>query len=221
MRGQPPLFPVKAPAKPVAWVSFVNDILFLMLPYIGIAFGFMFAGTILGKHFTTSSEIGWVLAQAKYVLMFGGIGWLLRLAYSFGSNFRSASIVDLVGEVEVSHIRSIPVTVRGKIIGRGIPGLFWSKDLVLQDETGFITLIYRQPLGILETLFGWLKADQFVGFTGTARGWYRRGPSPYLELLDFQIDNNGARMMCHQKTFLWVAAFVCTFIGFALMAVGS
>jgi len=63
-----------------------------------------------------------------------------------------------------------------------VPGLFYSDDLVLQDETGFIVADYRQPLRFLEFLFGWLKAKDLIGAKGQAMGWYRRSPRPYLEL---------------------------------------
>jgi len=53
---------------------------------------------------------------------------------------------------------------------------------VLQDNTGYITIDYRQPLGILDFLFGWLKADKLVGRRGKAFGWYRRALRPYFEM---------------------------------------
>lgn len=60
--------------------------------------------------------------------------------------------------------------------------MFYSEDLVLQDESGFITLDYRQPLGFLEFLFGAFRAQEFIGKDVVAVGWYRRQPRPYLEL---------------------------------------
>ena len=86
-------------------------------------------------------------------------------------------------------MRAIPCTVEGQIIGRGIPGLFYSEDLVMQDEGGFIVLDYRQPLRIFEFLFGWIKAESLIGQRGKAMGWYRRSPKPYLEMRYLQLDN--------------------------------
>ena len=100
----------------------------------------------------------------------------------------------------------------GKIIGRGVPGLFWSKDLVLQDDSGFITLIYRQPLDILQTLFGIFKAEHLVGKDGTFKGWYRRGPIPYVELSSAQFDD-GDRAGCYYASYLWVCATLVTVAG--------
>lgn len=72
--------------------------------------------------------------------------------------------------------------IEGKIIGRGVPGLFYSDDPVLQDHTGYMVVDYRQPLRIWEFFFGWLKAEKLIGREGTAVGWYRRPPRPYFEM---------------------------------------
>ena len=82
-----------------------------------------------------------------------------------------------------------PCTLEGEIIGRGVPGLFYSEDLVLRDNTGFIIVDYRQPIRILEFLFGWLKAEELIGRRGKVMGWYRRGPRPYLEMRKLELDN--------------------------------
>jgi heat shock protein HtpX len=95
----------------------------------------------------------------------------------------------LISEVKVSGVRSIPCTLEGKIIGRGVPGLFYSDDLVLQDDTGFIVVDYRQPLRFLEFLFGWIKAESLIGRTGKVMGWYRRSPKPYFEMRKLVFDD--------------------------------
>jgi len=83
----------------------------------------------------------------------------------------------------------VPATIEGTIIGRGIPGLFFSEDLVLQDSTGFIILDYRQPLRILEFFFGWVKAESLIGKRGKATGWYRRSPRPYFEMRQLVLED--------------------------------
>jgi hypothetical protein len=158
-------------------------------------------------------------AAAGFALLFAGIGWMARLMRSFSSDFRRAQVANLLGELEVSHIRAIPVELKGEVIGRGVPGIFWSKDLVMQDESGFVNLIYRQPLGFLETLFGMFSAGKMVGKRGVFRGWYRRGPVPYVELRRAEFED-GTHSTCHQMTFLWVLAIIVTVAG-ALLAFGS
>jgi heat shock protein HtpX len=109
--------------------------------------------------------------------------WWLQRRVIYRQRFdQLRTVSSLIGEVKVSNVRPIPCKLEGEIIGRGVPGLFCSEDLVLQDQTGYITVDYRQPLGILEFLFGWLKADKLVGRRGTAIGWYRRAMRPYFEM---------------------------------------
>ena len=84
--------------------------------------------------------------------------------------------------VKVSRIRPVPCTVRGRIIGKGVPGLIWSEDFVMQDETGIMFLDYRQPLSIWEWLFGLLRAGEYQGAKVVVRGWFRRGPTPFIEI---------------------------------------
>lgn len=213
--NQNPVFPMTTPPKEVPWSSFGMDLMFLSLPWVGVMLGilFGFGHDIHSPGAILQSES--FLSRWALVPLLGGIGGLIRLAYSYGKEFRHSTVVDLVGELDVSHIRCIPVELEGEIIGRGVPGLFWSKDLVLQDETGFITLIYRQPLGILDTLFGLFRAEHLVGKKGTIRGWYRRGPAPYLELSSARF-TDGDSTTCYYPTMMWASTIIITVVGILL-----
>ena len=124
------------------------------------------------------------------LLFFMSAGWWLKRRFSYRHQFTEKQIVGgLIEKVKVSRIRSIPCTIQGKIIGRGVPGLFYSDDLVMQDDTGFIILDYRQPIRIFEFLFGWIKADKLIGLHGEASGWYRRAPRPYFEMRELRLAN--------------------------------
>jgi len=213
--GVEPTFPMTAPPKQMAWTAFATDLGFLLAPYAGFVIGALLG---IGRDFTAPGNLligGTVVSRWALVPLLAGLGWMARLAYSYGKGFQRRTIVDLVGELEVSHIHSIPVEVEGQVIGRGVPGLFWSKDLVMQDETGFTTLIYRQPIGFLETLFGLFKAEGMIGRRGTFKGWYRRGPAPYIELSNAQFDD-GQSVNCYYRTYLWVLATTTTVAGVLL-----
>lgn len=115
-----------------------------------------------------------------------GAGWILNMSYAYPQLPRSGGatrdVAGLVSEVNVCHLTSIPCVVEGQIIGRGVPGLYCASDLVMRDRTGFMLLRYRQPFGFLEFMFGWLKAERYVNRMARVHGWYRRGPSPYIEV---------------------------------------
>lgn len=108
---------------------------------------------------------------------------IVKTLFSYrGRDFPEFSVAGLLASVKVSAVRPVPCTVRGRIIGKGVPGLIWSEDFVLRDETGIIFLDYRQPLRLWEVLFGLLQGDRHIGREVMVEGWYRRSPMPHLEI---------------------------------------
>lgn len=81
---------------------------------------------------------------------------------------------------DASPIKGIPAVLEGTIIGRGIPGLFYSEDLIIDDGTGIMLLDYRQPLKFLDFLFGSFLADELIQRKVKVIGWYRRANRPYF-----------------------------------------
>ena len=110
-------------------------------------------------------------------------------------------------------------TSEGEIIGRGVPGLSWSHDLVLKDSSGFMRLQYRQPFRVLEFLFGLLKADSVIGREARVYGWYRRAPSPYVEISHVEMkDSVGDRLNCYYRWGSYGFALFCVGLGLVLLA---
>lgn len=165
------------------WDEFLVDLLINYLPLLALL-----VGTLLALAFGV--WVGFGLHQIGLVLLLVSAAWWLKRRFSYRHEFsQTRNVQSLIDEVKVSRVRSIPCRLRGKIIGRGVPGLFYSDDLVLQDETGFIIMDYRQPIRFLEFLFGWFKAEQLVGVSGEAIGWYRRAPKPYFEMRELRLEN--------------------------------
>lgn len=116
-----------------------------------------------------------------------GVAILIKYYYSYRGNFENYSIEELLQKENASPVAGIPAIIEGKIIGKGIPGLFYSEDLVVEDGTSIMLIDYRQPMRILEFLFGVLGADAMQGKTVKIIGWYKRGMRPYFcckEILD-------------------------------------
>jgi len=158
--------------------------------------------------------IAFVITQNSYWLKFGvilfGFSCLFQIFFSYDfKEFPEFNIASLLKKVKVSAIRPVPCTLRGKIIGRGVPGLIWSEDFVLQDSSGIMFLDYRQPLGIWNFLFGLLRAKEYIGQEVKIGGWYRRAPIPYVEIRTLETD--GKKSFCyafHAKVVLAVAFIV-------------
>ena len=169
------------------WDEFLVDVVVKYLPLLGLIVGVLAAGLGFGARY--GLERYYAPGPAGLILLLVCGAWWLKRRFSYRYRFgEKRSVRSLVSEVKVSAVRSIPCTVEGTVIGRGIPGLFYSEDLVLQDESGFIVVDYRQPLRFLEFLFGWLKAQDLVGQKGKVMGWYRRSPRPYLEMRRLVLD---------------------------------
>jgi Zn-dependent protease with chaperone function len=218
--GQRQRFDFPAKASESYWDEFFTDLLVMYLPILGIL-----AGLGVGFGLSAHGPEGWMQGKALFLTlgaaMVGlGLGLLIRLAFSYCSRaFPDNTVAGLVSQVKVSAIRCIPATLRGKVIGRGIPGLYWSKDLVVEDDTGFMVMIYNQPLGILNFLFGLLRAEKFIGQTVEVTGWYRRAPRPMLEAYQIRTGDglvNTCWSWATKRFFAWAALIV----GIGLLVAG-
>jgi Zn-dependent protease with chaperone function len=131
-----------------------------------------------------------------FALCGAGVLFFLKqqLRYPTGHDF-VPEVAGLLDRVDAGPMGGLPVEVKGRIIGRGFPGYRLSPDLVLEDQSGFVPLVYRQPvLPFLATLFGLLRAEKFIGQEVVARGWYRRTPGPSIELERlYAVDGREAR----------------------------
>ena len=145
---------------------------------IGVApYGIVVPLVLFGAFTGSAVAVGFALSAA-------GILFIVKqqLRYPAGRQ-PVGEVASLLERVDAGPMGGIPVEVKGRIIGRGFPGYRLSPDLVLEDTSGFVPLVYRQPLlPFLATLFGLLRAEKFIGQEVIARGWYRRSPGPSIEL---------------------------------------
>ncbi len=145
-----------------------------------------------------------------------GLGMFIKTWWSYRSDdFPSINVAGLLKNVKVSAIRGVPCTIRGTVIGRGVPGLIWSEDFVIRDATGIMFLDYRQPLRIWEFLFGLLRRSDLQGAQVTATGWYRRSPTPYVELRTINVGGN--ERTCYVYHLKLVVSFLLMAAGFLLL----
>lgn len=189
------------------WDEFVADFLVRLLPWL--AFGaFATAGYVTGTP--------WLYALA---LSAGGAASLVKLLYSYPQGFfPTLPVASLLKKVKVSGVRGVPCRLQGRIIGRGVPGLIWSEDFVLRDETGIIFLDYRQPSRLWEFFFGLMRGQQLQGVSIEATGWYRRAPVPYVELNTLTAYGQTRRCWVYFfKFFMALAMLLAGMLGIAWM----
>jgi len=191
------------------WDEFFVDLLILSLPTLVVLF--TLGITIPGM--TTQFYTPHLGIPLCFGLFLFGLAELIKTLFSYNhpAYFPQMNIASLLKKVKVSAVRPVPCTLKGKIIGRGIPGLIWSEDFVMQDNTGIIFLDYRQPFGIFEFLFGLFRGASFQNQEVTLTGWYRRSPVPYVELKNFTV--NTTTRTCYVYHIKLIFASVITLVG--------
>ncbi|MBI3550895.1 MAG: M48 family metalloprotease [Elusimicrobia bacterium] len=177
--GQTPFvnFDLKQPES--YWDEFAVDFLMLWLPWLlaGLSLASDSFWGVSGPHVFWSAAGGWA------------IGNLGKLWFSYRTGFYpDMTVAAALKKVKVSGVRGIPAALKGTIIGRGVPGYIISEDMVLQDETGFLFLDYKQPLALFQWIFAITRVPALIGREMSVIGWYRRAPVPYLELRSFVCD---------------------------------
>ncbi len=153
-----------------------------------------------------------------------GIGILVTLLLSYvkfnrahkNRNYKDTTVSDLLGEVKVSQITSIPCTLEGTIIGRGNPGCIFNEDFVIKDETGIIFLDYNQPINIVNKIFALFKSKEYFDKRIKVTGWYRRNPVPYVEIKTMEVDGKVKKIWTYP---LAKALYILGFIGAIILIV--
>jgi heat shock protein HtpX len=187
------------------WDEFFVDIFIRFLPGLTFLIG-------VAAFFITNNTF-WIGAG----MLSAGIASFLKTKFSYTSDiYPEMSISSLLKNVKVSSIRPVSCKAKGIIIGRGIPGLIWSEDFVMQDETGIIFLDYRQPIPLWDFFFGLMKRAKYDYQEAEVTGWYRRAPVPYIELRSIKVEG-GEERKCYTYIAKYVWAGFLAFIGFILM----
>ncbi len=175
------------------WDDFFIDVFVLFLPYIlALGCGGLWFG-LTGNSYTSlgKENIPLIIDFLVFVIFGLALGGLIRTlrAYPKG-RFLHHSVASLLKLIKVSPVRSYPVTLKGYILGRGDAGNIFSEDLVLRDKTGMMFLNH-EPFG-LNILFALFRYKKFQGKNVQVRGWYRRSPSPYLEVRDIRLNETSS-----------------------------
>jgi heat shock protein HtpX len=182
--------------------SYVDDFLVELL--INFLPSFIFIVGIIACLFIFS------LSNTKYSCISITVTLLVTILFSFikfkrryrSTEFKETNVRDLLGQVKVSHITSIPCTLEGTIIGRGNPGCIFNEDFVIKDSTGIIFLDYNQPINVINKIFALFKSPEYFNKQVKVQGWYRRSPVPYVELKTIEIDGKIKKVYTYKTTII-------------------
>ena len=191
------------------WGKFSVEFLVWVLPVLcgaGLVLAWWFPHLLLWLNITLPPNF------QPMALMALGVTWFARILYRYRGEFRDCNVGTLLQDLEVSQMQPRAVRMKGKIVGRGEPGAFWSPDLVFRDQTGIIFLLYRSSIPFARFIFGTGKADEYVGQEVTVEGWYRRGLTPFIEMSKLTGENGGSSRL-YSRWIQSLAAAVCVCIG--------
>jgi len=132
---------------------------------------------------------------------------------------RVDQIASLIERLDASPVAGIDVEIKGRIVGRGMPGYVLSPDLVVQDESGFVPVLYANPIPFARTLFGLSRAEHFIGKDVVARGWYRRRPGPMVELREISAPD-GLYARGYSWVFRYIGSALVIAAGFVVLVAG-
>ncbi|NHJ23410.1 MAG: hypothetical protein EAX89_02470 [Candidatus Lokiarchaeota archaeon] len=144
-----------------------------------------------------------------------GIGVIARAYFKYRTGFEFNNIVELVSNIKVSPIRTVPTIIEGRIVGRGIPGYYFSEDLFFQDSTGLMYIDYRYGLPFVDFFWAITKAKRLVGQNVRIKGWYRRGPNPYIQVDTIETES-GRRFRNYAKHMAYIFSGLFFAIGMFL-----
>lgn len=166
--------------------------------------------------------VAWRLDQPRvlaWAVVAFGASYVVKQAvrYRPGGRVRVGAVADLLHRLDAGPVAGLPVEVRGRVAGRGMPGYVLSPDIVITDDSGFVPLVYTSPVPFGREWFGAVKVNRLLGHTVVARGWYFRGPGPWIELRDLDVTDPAPAGPGRARGWDWV---VRPIIGAVVLAVG-
>ena len=207
--GQASVYPMPADQK-IRWDgAFPFELFLWAAPWVcGFA---LITGLSLSR---TLSALGIVISPnlPPALLVTLGITWFVRIAYRYRGQYADATVEALIQDLGVSQMQPRAVRLKGKIVGRGVPGAFWSPDLVLRDPSGIIFLLYRQSIPFARFLFAVKAAENYFDQEVTVEGMFRRGARPYVEMIRLR-DPDGKIHRTYSRWIQFALAIAVTALG--------
>jgi len=200
------------------YAGFFKDLFISLLPYISffsmlILLVFLLIDIIPFISITSSTIFLLFLLSFPAAL---GISLVIKGLYKYPKGKAvKTNVLELLGDVYASPVKGKYVSLSGKLIGRGIPGLIISEDMMLQDETGIIFMNYEGLIpGISNIIFAMMKMDKLIGKSVRVKGWFLRGASPRIEVDEMLLLDEDKKIKSYLR-------FWAMFIGILLMVVSA
>lgn len=120
----------------------------------------------------------------------------------------------------MSPVRGRRVSLEGELVGRGQAGYQFSEDLMFQDRTGLMYLVYESWFPWLgNLLFAIRRVPELVGREVAVDGWYFRGIGPWTGLRRLRAGDGTITSFVHYAGL--VSGSILAVIGAVVIAVGA
>jgi Zn-dependent protease with chaperone function len=165
--------------------NFLLDIVLYGAESLGFFGGLVF-GVVVG---IKTQHLG-LFAAAPFIGL--GVGMLIKTLVMFPDYLKAVDtdILTLMSDPYASPLRGQPAKLTGKLIGRGDAGYQFGSDLKLQDPSGMLYLRYASRFGSIGNfLFGMNRVKSLIGQQVITLGWFRRGISPWMDLIRLEGEN--------------------------------
>jgi Zn-dependent protease with chaperone function len=165
--------------------NFLKDILVLTLPFLlAVSYPILYFLLVYFNYLPFSL---YFIPEWLFLI---GFGILVSTIYKYpGKKAQETTIIELMSDIYASPVRGKPVALEGIIVGRGVPGLIFSEDLMIQDKTGLIYLNYESWLPFLGNLiFGLAKVPKLIDKRAKIYGWFLRGNYQWIGLRLLETD---------------------------------
>lgn len=186
--------------------GFYTGIVIYYLPYIAVFIGLF---------------LSYFLENSVYIFILLGLGIIGKALYKFPSaSSQKTDLLDLMTDIYASPIRGRKVAIKGKIVGRGEAGAYFSEDLMFEDNTGIIYIDYNSKFGPIGNLFFALsKIGRILGKDVSAQGWFFRGNSQMISLDSMEAGSE--RIKSYPKLWAILGGIVIAVAGFFLLAASA
>ena len=198
------------------WDEFLWDMFMKTLPtliflaLLGFTVAWLLSlAEIITVSFLTPQTMLLMWAIGFYLI---GFGSLIKTKYMYRSGFEAKKVIDLVTNVKASPMRSVPAIIEGEIIGKGIAGYILSDDMYFKDDTGLLYVDYRFGIRIVDMIFSLRTVRRIVGQKVRIKGWFRRGPIPYIQVDTIETEQ-GRRHRNYAKHFRYFWAALAFILG--------
>lgn len=130
---------------------------------------------------------------------------------------RSPDLRSLLLTASAEPLQGLPVQLQGRLVLPQDPGSYPAAWVAFEDDTGRVALRYTAAAGpVASLLLGFPKLRRLAQQPVILRGWFRRGPLPWIDLISVQTAG-GEQLRSFHQIWTYGLAGGLTLLGFGIL----